>query len=206
MDEAARLPVLFFPKEGRPLKNSVTATLIVCIGVACVHAQQQLKMTFSGTGGASSIDLKYPNTSNSEDNFAGDGSLGQFTFRDVRAINSAPSPSITCSGPNIIHFSSVAGGAVFRFQDGSLLKLNLIQADDCIDLKARVAHCTMNFQIIGGTGRFENASGSITLSETPVPLLTDASNSPVFFASTGTFDGTISAPGQGGNQRQLDSQ
>jgi len=149
-------------------------------------------MTFSGTGGASTINLKYPGTNNSEDNSAGNGTLGPFTFRNVRAIRAVPEPSSTCSGAAQIYFSSVSGAAVFRFQDGSLLKVQLTQAGDCIDLAALEAHCTMTFQITGGTGRFKNASGSITLTETVVPVLADASNNPVFFASTGEFTGTVS--------------
>jgi len=50
----------------------------------------------------------------------------------------------------------------------------------------------MTFQITGGTGRFKNASGSITLTETVAPVLADVSNNPVFFAATGEFTGTIS--------------
>jgi len=107
---------------------------------------------------------------------AGDGTLGPFTFRNVRAIRAFPEPSSTCSGATQIYFSSVSAAAVFRFQDGSLLKVQLTQAGDCIDLAALEAHCTMTFQITGGTGRFKNASGSITLTETVVPVLADASN------------------------------
>ena len=50
----------------------------------------------------------------------------------------------------------------------------------------------MTFQITGGTGRFKNASGVLTLTETVLPVLADASNNPVFFASTGEFTGTVS--------------
>jgi hypothetical protein len=49
----------------------------------------------------------------------------------------------------------------------------------------------MTFEIIGGTGVFKGAAGSLTLIETVVPLLADASKHPVFFASTGEFEGTI---------------
>jgi hypothetical protein len=45
---------------------------------------------------------------------------------------------------------------------------------------------------MGGTGRFKNASGTLTLTETVVPVLADASQNPVFFAATGQFTGTIS--------------
>jgi hypothetical protein len=74
----------------------------------------------------------------------------------------------------------VAGAGVFRFQDGSLLKVNLTQGADCVDLAAQEAHCTVAFQITGGTGRFKNASGVLRLTETVLPVLADASQSPVF--------------------------
>ena len=86
----------------------------------------------------------------------------------------------------------MAGAAVFRFQDGSLLKVTLTQAGDCIDFAVLEAHCTMTFQITGGTGRFKNASGILTLTETVVPVLADASHNPAFLASTGQFTGTVS--------------
>jgi hypothetical protein len=174
------------------MKHLATLTLVLNIGVAGVYAQQEpVKMTFSGTGGSSTINLQQPDTNNSEDNAAGDGTLGPFTFRNVRAIRASPEPSSTCSGPTQIYFSSVSGAGVFRFQDGSLLKVQLTQAGDCIDFAALEAHCTMNFQIIGGTGRFKNASGTVTLTETVLPVLADALNNPVFFAATGEFTGTV---------------
>jgi hypothetical protein len=185
------------------MKNIATVALMLHLGVAGVYAQQRtINMTFSGTAAASSVNLQYPGTNNSEDNSAGTGSLGPFTFRNVRAIAAAPQPSSTCSGPTKIHFPSVAGAGVFRFQDGSLLKVYLTQGSDCIDFAAQQAHCTMTFQITGGTGRFKGASGNITLAETVVPVLADALSNPAFFASTGEFTGTISgvaAQGEGPN-------
>jgi hypothetical protein len=175
------------------MKHIATVALMLNLGVASVYAHQRPeKMTFSGTAAASTIDLQYPGTHTSEDNFAGDGTLGRFTYRDVTAEEASPSSSSTCSGPNQFYFLRLAGAAVFRFEDGSLLKVNLTQGADCIDLAAQQAHCTMTFQITGGTGRFKNASGILTLTETVVPVLADASHSPVFFASTGEFTGTVS--------------
>jgi hypothetical protein len=175
------------------MKLIATVALMLNLGVAGVYAQQRpVKMTFSGTAAASTINLQYPGTNNSEDNSAGNGTLGPFTFRNVRAINALPQPSSTCSGSTKVYFSSVAGAAVFRFQDGSLLKVTLTQAGDCIDFAVLEAHCTMTFQITGGTGRFKDASGILTLTETVLPVLADSSHNPVFFASTGEFTGTVS--------------
>ena len=182
------------------MKHIATLALMINLAIASVYAQQTpLKMTFSGTGAASPIDLKQPNTNTAEENVAGNGTLGPFTFRDVRAIATSPQPSSTCSG---LYFPSVAGAGagLLRFQDGSLLKVNLTQGGDCIDLVHLVGHCTMTFQIAGGTGRFKDASGVLTLTETALPVLADATGTPVFFSETGGFTGTISGVDPGDAQ------
>jgi hypothetical protein len=180
-------------RQEKAMKNIATVALMLNLGVAGIYAQQRsVNMTFSGTSANSTINLQQPGTSNSEDNSAGNGTLGPFTFRNVRAIPNAPQPSSSCSGPTKIHFLSVVGSGVFHFQDGSLLTVNLIQGDDCIDFAAPVAHCTMTFRITGGTGRFTGASGTLTLTEAVVVVLADAFNNPVFFAATGEFTGTVS--------------
>jgi hypothetical protein len=175
------------------MKYIATMAVMLTLNVASVYAQQhQVKMVFSGTAGSSTINLQQPQTNNNEDNFAGNGTLGSFTFRNVRAIAVAPQASSTCSGPNQFYFPSNVGAGVFRFEDGSLLKVSLTQGADCIDLAAQEAHCALTFKITGGTGRFKDASGVLSFTETVVPVLADVSNNPVFFAATGEFTGTIS--------------
>ena len=77
-----------------------------------------------------------------------------------------------------------------------------MEGGDCIDFAALQAHCTMTFKITGGTGRFKDASGILTLTETVLPVLADASNNPVFFAATGEFTGTISGVAMDEDVRQ----
>jgi len=174
------------------MRYIATMALMLNLGVASVYAQHYpAKMTFSGTAASTPVNLQYPNTVDDEENYAGNGTFGQFTFRNVRAATAFPQTSSTCSGPNKIAFSSVGGAGVFRFQDGSLLTVNLTQGTDCIDLVAGQAHCVWTFLITGGTGRFKDAGGSLTLTETVVPVLSDALKNPVFFAATGEFTGTI---------------
>jgi hypothetical protein len=173
------------------MKRIATVVVMLHLGVAAVYAQEKpVKMTFSRTSAPSTVNLLQPDTSNDEDNFAGTGTLGSFTVRNVRAIANSPSSSSTCSG---LFVQELAGGGVFRFQDGSLLNVLLTKGGDCIDLVANQAHCTATFQITGGTRRFKNVSGgTLTFTETVVPVLTDASNIPVFFAATGQYTGTVS--------------
>jgi hypothetical protein len=183
--------------SGGIMKSSkliASVALVLNLGVASYAQQRPVKMTFSGTAGPGAIILQAGTTS-TEDNFAGSGSLGQFTFRDLVADTATPQASSTCSGPNQLYFVRVGGAAVFRFQDGSLLIVNLTQGDDCIDLAAQQAHCTAVLKITGGTGRFKNATGIITMTETVGPVLADAAQNPVFFAATGEFTGTVSGVG-----------
>jgi len=170
------------------------AALILAALAIPAAAQQQVPfhnpvtMMFSGDGGASAINLTLPNTRNGEENLAGNGTLGPFTFRLVRATATSSQPSSACSG---VFFATMAGAGLFRFQDGSLLKAKVTGGGDCVDLVQGVGHCTLTFQIAGGTGRFEGASGDLTLIETALPVV-DASGAPVFFTETGECTGTVS--------------
>jgi hypothetical protein len=176
------------------MKHITTMALMLQLGVTGIYAHEKpVRMTFSGTSATSATNLQQPGTSNDEDTFAGDGTLGQFTLHMVRAVATSPQPSGTCPSPTQLYFTEPAGAGVFRFQDGSLLKVNLTQGFDCIDFAALEAHCTITFQITGGTGRFKDASGILTFTETVKPVLADALNNPVFFAATGEFTGTVTA-------------
>lgn len=175
------------------MKYIATAALLFTLGVTVVSAQQTtVKMKFSGTAANSAVNLLQPNTSMDEDNFAGKSALGSFTVRNIRAFPNSPTPSSTCSGPYLLHFTESAGGSVVRFDDGSLLFLNLTQGSDCIDLSTGDAQCLLTFQVTGGTGRFKNASGTLTMTETAVPAVSDAMGNGALYGATGEFTGTIS--------------
>jgi hypothetical protein len=175
------------------MKYIASVALMLNLGVATVYPQQNpVYMTFSGDAGPSTMDLKQPNTNTGEQNLAGNSALGPFTFRLVRASATSPQPSSTCSN---LFIPSVAGAGLFRFQDGSLLMVNLTGGGDCIDLVAREALCTMTFQITGGTGRFKNVSGVLTLTEVPKPAVDDALGNPLLFIETGEITGTVSGMG-----------
>jgi hypothetical protein len=165
---------------------------VLTLGVAAASAQQSVKMKFSGTAANSVMNLQQPNTSDDEDNFAGTGTLGSFTLRNIRAISNSPTSSSTCSGPNNLYFTETAGAGIFRFEDGSLLYVQLTEGGDCIDLVTNEAQCALSFEISGGTGRFKNASGTLLFTETVVTVISDALHNPVYFAATGEFTGAVS--------------
>ena len=70
-----------------------------------------------------------------------------------------------------------------------------VLAQDCIDLTDRTApvgNLTVAYQITGGTGRFEGASGALTYTATLTPVLRNASNAPALLTLTGEIEGTVS--------------
>jgi hypothetical protein len=190
-----------FKEKGDAMKRIAILTaaigLMFHFGAAGAYAQQtSVKMGFSGTSAPSTIDLLQPNTSNNEDQLAGSGTLGSFTYRQVRAIPNYPAsmaPS-SCSGPNLIYVQEIPvdGGGVFRFHDGSLLYVALTEGTDCVNILTNVAHCSLVLKITGGTGRFKSAYGTLTFTETATAVLSDASGNPVLFGDTGVFMGSVS--------------
>ena len=173
------------------MKHIATVALMLNLGVLSLYAQQQpVKMTFSGTVEPSTINLQ-AGTNTDEVNLAGSGAQGQFTYRELHADTASPQPSSTCSGPTHLFFQTVAGGGVFRFQDGSLLTVRITAGSLCIDFTAGAAHLTETYQITGGTGRFKGASGTITLTAILTPALFNASGGVVLATDTGEFEGTV---------------
>ena len=169
------------------MKHIATVALMLHLGVAGVYAQQRpVKMTFSGSNVATTINLQ-PNTITDEQIVAGNGTLGPFTFRELHADTTTPQSSSSCSGP---YFLVVAGGGVFRFQDGSLLTVRITEGNGCINLAVGQARLTVTYQITGGTGRFKNASGNLTYTATMVPIFFNGS-SPAMLTLTGEIEGTV---------------
>jgi len=171
------------------MKRLVTAALMLNLGVASVYAQARpVKMTFSGTNVATTINL-LPNTVTDEQHSAGHGTFGSFTFRELHADGPTAQPPSGCASPRF--FAVVAGAGVFHFQDGSLLIVTITEGSGCINLAAGNSAMIVKYQIIGGTGRFEGASGALTYTATMTPVLRNAVNAPALLTLTGEIQGTI---------------
>jgi hypothetical protein len=176
-------------KIGETMKHITTVALMLNLGVAGVYAQDRpVKMTFSGTNVATTINLQ-PNTVTDEQQSAGNGTFGAFTFRELHADGPSPQPPSGCSGPN---FAVLAGAGVFRFQDGSLLIVRITEGSGCINFAAGHSALTVKYQITGGTGRFEGASGALNYTATMTPVLRNSSNAPALLTLTGEIEGSVS--------------
>jgi hypothetical protein len=155
--------------------------------------QRQVKMAFSGSMVPTAIDVQ-PDTITDEEVLAGNGTLGPFTFRKLRTDETSPQFFGTCGsgfGPSI---RVVAGGGVFRFEDGSLLTVTVTEGVLCVDFDHLVGHLTETYQITGGTGRFKGASGAVQSTGRLKPVLFSTSNAAVLLTNTGELNGTVRVP------------
>ena len=155
--------------------------------------QREVKMAFSGSMAPTAIDVQ-ADTITDEELLAGNGTLGPFTFRKLRTDETTPQFFGSCGsgfGPSI---RVVAGGGVFRFEDGSLLTVKVTEGSLCVDIDHLVGHLTETYQITGGTGRLKGASGALQSTGTLEPVLFSASNAAVLLTNTGELKGTVRVP------------
>jgi hypothetical protein len=165
--------------------------LAVCCLTGLAH-EAPVQMRFSGNGTAtSSVNPQQPDSTTGEENVDGTGTFGPFTFRNITAEANSPSASSTCTDASRVYFARLAGGDLFRFGDGSLLKVKLLEGGDCIDFVAGEGHCRLTLQVTGGTGRFGHATGMLTYTETATPVTFDSANTPVLFTEVGEITGVI---------------
>jgi len=172
------------------LTTSTQAVRAAQHGEGVDSRQAQVKMVFSGSMVPTSIDVQ-ADTITDEELLAGNGTLGPFTFRKLRTDETSPQFFGSCGsgfGPSI---RVVAGGGVFRFEDGSLLTVTVTEGVLCVDFDHGVGHLIETYQITDGTGRFTGASGALQLTGTLKAVLFSASNAAVLLTNTGEFQGTV---------------
>ena len=182
------------------MKHAILA-LMLSLSASAIYAQQQVKMTFSGTWVPTAINQQ-PNSVTDEENLAGNGTFGSFSLLQLRTDGTGTQPSSSCSGPALFNVPVLAGAGAFRFNDGSLLTIELSSGSLCIDFSVLAARMNETFKITGGTGRFKNATGNLTLNGTVRPLMFTSNPDPqaILLIISGQITGTVSGVGNEGDQ------
>ena len=175
------------------LATSTQAVPAAAHGDGFDSRQREVKMAFSGSMAPTAIDVQ-ADTITDEELLAGNGTLGPFTFRKLRTDETTPQFFGSCGGGFGPSIRVVAGGGVFRFEDGSLLTVKVTEGSLCVDIDHLVGHLTETYQITGGTGRLKGASGALQSTGTLEPVLFSASNAAVLLTNTGELKGTVRVP------------
>lgn len=184
------------------MKHIATLTLMLTLGIATYAQDNSVKMKYSGSELTTAFLLQGPDTVIAgEEKLAGNGSLGQFTYRALRG-DDVTTLSITSACPNG-NIPVTEGEGIFRFSDGSLMTVQITGGSICVDVN-QIGHLTETYQVTGGTGRFQHAAGKLRLKGTLNVVLSDASGNPLLLTNTGEFTGMISGVSeeQGQNTEQ----
>lgn len=181
------------------MNRMIAVVMMLLFGVAAGYAQNNpVTMQSSGPELVTAFNVQ-GSTTTCEEKLTGNGSLGEFSYRGLRADSNDFTITDACPNGNL----AVTGGAgIFRFSDGSLMSVNITGGSICIDAN-QLGHLTETYQVTGGTGRFQNATGQLSHTATLNVVLFDASGNPLLLTHTGKFDGTlIGVAGDQGAQGQ----
>lgn len=187
------------------MKHATTLVLVLMCSAGVQAREYQINMTYSGAITYQAVSappitlVPGGNSALSDLTAAGNGSLGPFTLREVAATAAKPT-SFGCAAPdNSAASGFVKAAGVFRFHDGSLLTYELKEGTGCLDFTKGFGSSTFTETITGGTGRFQNASGTLTI-KVPIayPVLFDVTMmQPVLLAvPSGQVTGTLVLPDQ----------
>jgi hypothetical protein len=183
--------------------HSSKVILGMVLGISLVMASsrveakdKQFHASFVGTD-TNKDDFSFTGTPAAYLTVAGKSTLGEYT---AQLVVEAPPDGQTCAlpgGGSGVELVFVGEVAVLSFADREeQLFLHLspnVTSHACFDLTAGVATGQTTFDVTGGTGRFDGASGTIVKTWKFIVLASPPSPpGKGFFGSfTGTFDGTI---------------
>lgn len=164
------------------------------------HRQQgkfrgEIRANFSGSSvtRGTPIDTNGDGVTASLGLFAWKSNLGMGTTQAVTETSASPSPVNTICPSGNLEFPMVMGRYVARLESSGDLIFARYTGTICVDPATGIASASHEGDIIGGTGRFEGATGSTELNATLTTLVSDpARNS--FTSVTGTVRVTIDNP------------
>jgi hypothetical protein len=194
------IPTLLYKKKAKHMKTlaaSVAMVLVMAVGSGQAEAKDiKYNGTFSGSVTATEIDTNTDGFKAALFTVNGKTNLGP---TDVQAvIEFVPAGPATClDGQMGIELTPVPGirRGVIRFErkDGDLLLTEVSSQTRLCASASGIQFLDAVLDFIGGTGQFENANGSITVTATTQVLFQDGVGH-FLGAQSGEFTGTIIVP------------
>jgi hypothetical protein len=171
--------------------------LTVCFGDAKAEHRRRNNGTFAGTSLGTRIDLNDDGVPASWSTAVLTGTLGKSTGQGV--VESVPTgPTSECpGGVSIVDAQNGIGfGANTRtFPNGDQIYTQLLTRTQC-GLGGGRFTSSDSWTIVGGTGKFEGASGTVDIQATSFCQVIDPNANPVqcFGSFSGEFEGTVILP------------
>jgi hypothetical protein len=173
-------------------------SLLVTFGLTTMSTQAEESLPFRATFGGTIVKTQFDTDGDGApanlNILEGNSNLGQFSLQVLdESVRSDP---VTCpNGRAGFSVLLVAGSSVFRFRrTGDLLFVRPTSQTTCFDPSTGVSFFQAALgEIMGGTGRFAHATGTLEGEGMARVLLTDPAGN--FFAEQhGTIKGTIILP------------
>jgi hypothetical protein len=188
--------------QAKRLGASLALGLVLSVFAVARAAADEFNGQFSGTAISAFFDPDHATVSSPAGyfNFGGSSNFGRFTINGEQELT--PTGSCTgaagecaSSGVKLTAPPGHQGRCVYRFSSTGDLLFVFTSPDEtaCLDLGAKPfpTFCdTTTGKIVGGFGRFQGATGSISLSTSAAILDFDAALRP-FVAVQSSFTGTI---------------
>ena len=174
----------------RKVTTTIALTSVLFAGLLWVpdaaHARP-LRGTYSGANHDTGVDPDGPGPAAHlfRADHQGNGPGGRFTLQNRSALFEWDEVSFCSSTEVLLHFFSYA--SIQRVANGDLIYSNLVDGSLCYDFVDDEFTFSIDLEIIGGTGRYEGATGWTTL-EGQGKIVGDV---PEFSGITGEFEGEI---------------
>lgn len=136
----------------------------------------ELKESFSGSVliSGTSIDTDEDGVKASLGLFKGKSTLGTVTIEPITEFSPVPKVSTTICNSGLLQFDLVMGRVVTRIESsGDLVFSRFTSGTSCVDPATGTVSVSLEGSIMGGTGRFDGATGSVEVNGTVTTLVSD---------------------------------
>lgn len=161
---------------------------------ATTGAALPFQARFSGSSITAEFDTNGDGIPAAHVSSEGTSNLGPFTTQEVLEL-AIVGPAVCSNDKPGVALALVTGSSVTRLRrTGELLYARAESIRLCFDPASGQSFTSGTTRVVGGTGRFAHASGTLTIDALGQSLLEDARGASLFGATTGRVNGTIDLP------------